>query len=69
MNDLCGTGFGAHPALSHILNLHLQDNVVSRLRFEALEKRLQEVEKVAREAKKLADKRGFGPRSPAAAGN
>jgi hypothetical protein len=69
MNDLRGTGFGAHPALSHVLNLHLQDNVVSRSRFEELEKRLQEVEKVAREAKKLADKRSSGPRTPPAAGN
>ena len=57
MDDIRSIGFGAHPALSHVLNLHLQDNVVSRSRFEVLEKKLQEVEKLAREAKKLADKK------------
>ena len=57
MEDLCLIGFGVHPALSHVLNLHLQDNVVSRSKFEALEKRLLEIDKIAKEAKKLADKK------------
>lgn len=63
MEDLRSIGFGAHPALSHVLNLHLQDNVVSRSKFEALEKRLLEIEKTAKEAKKLADKKA-GPTRP-----
>ena len=57
MTEIRSVGFSAHPALSHVLNLHLQDNVVSRSKFEALEQRLAEVEKVAREAKKAADKK------------
>ena len=63
MEEIRSIGFGAHPALSHVLNLHLQDNVVSRSKFEVLEKKLLEVEKVAREAKKIADKK-----APARAG-
>lgn len=46
---LCMNGFSAHPALSHVLNLHLQDNVASRSKFEALEKRVLEVETLAKE--------------------
>jgi hypothetical protein len=60
MEEIRSLGFGAHPALSHVLNLHLQDNVVSRSKFEALEKKLQDVERLAREAKKLADKKATG---------
>jgi hypothetical protein len=48
--------FSSHPALSHVLNLHLQDNVVSRSKYESLEKRVLEIEKVAHGAKKAADK-------------
>jgi hypothetical protein len=57
MAELRAVGFGAHPALSHVLNLHLQDNVVSRSKFEKLEARVLEVEKVAKEAKKAMDKK------------
>ena len=56
MGELHTVGFRAHPALSHILNLHLQDNVMSRSKFEKLEPKFLEVEKIAREAKKEADK-------------
>jgi hypothetical protein len=52
MNELRSAGFSAHPSLSHVLNLHLQDNITSRAKFEA---------------KKLADKKG-GPNRVAAAG-
>ena len=49
-------GFGAHPALSHVLHLHIQDNIVSRSRFEALKKKFVEVELIAKEAQKAADR-------------
>lgn len=43
--------------MSHVLNLHLQDNVMYRSKFERLEARFTKVEKIAREAKKAADKK------------
>lgn len=39
MHKLRVAGFSAHPVLSHVLNLHLQDNVASRSKFEVLEKK------------------------------
>jgi hypothetical protein len=56
MEELRLAQFSSHPALSHVLNLHLQDNVVSRSKYESLEKRVLEIEKVAHGAKKAADK-------------
>jgi hypothetical protein len=56
MEELRLAQFSAHPALSHVLNLHLQDNVVSRSRYESLEKKVTEIAKIANEAKKAADK-------------
>jgi hypothetical protein len=38
------------------LNLHIQDNVVSQSKFEELEKKFVEVEQIAKEARKMADK-------------
>jgi hypothetical protein len=32
--------FSAHPPLSHVLNLHLHNNVVSQSKYKSLEKRL-----------------------------
>lgn len=60
MTELRIVGFGTHPALGHILNLHLQDNVASHSKFEALEKRIGEVECLVHDAKKAAKKQG-GP--------
>jgi hypothetical protein len=56
MEELRLAQFSAHPALSHVLNLHLQDNVVSRSRYESLEKKVAELTKITNEAKKAADK-------------
>jgi hypothetical protein len=56
MEELRLAQFSAHPALSHVLNLHLQDNVVSRYRYKSLEKKVTEIAKIAKEAKKAADK-------------
>jgi hypothetical protein len=77
MGELRAVGFGAHTALSHVLNLHLQDNVMLRSKFERLEARLIEVEKITKEAKKAADKKvsfrlgggGAGVGTPAGGGN
>jgi hypothetical protein len=37
MRDMLLDGFAGYPKLSHVLNLHLQDNMVPRSKFEALE--------------------------------
>jgi hypothetical protein len=60
MTKLRIVGFGAHPALGHVLNLHLQDNVASCSKFKVLEKRMGEIERLVRDAKKAAEKQG-GP--------
>jgi hypothetical protein len=60
MTELKNIGFRAHPVLGHILNLHLQDNVASRSKFKMLEKKMGEVEHMARDAKRLAKKQGDG---------
>jgi hypothetical protein len=52
MEELWLAQFNAHPALSYVLNLHLQDNVVSRSRYESLERKVTEIAKIANEAKK-----------------
>jgi hypothetical protein len=51
-----------------VLNLHLQDNVTSRSKFELLEKRMGEVERLVREAKKLAKKKAGANQPGAVAG-
>jgi hypothetical protein len=56
MEELRLAQFSAHPALSHVLNLHLQDNVVSNSRYKSLEKKVTKITKIANEAKKAADK-------------
>jgi hypothetical protein len=60
MEELRLAQFSSHLVLSHVLNLHLQDNVVSRSKYESLEKRVLEIEKVAHGAKKAADKAAVG---------
>jgi hypothetical protein len=37
MRDLISDNFAGHPKLSHVLNLHLQDNMVPKSQFEELE--------------------------------
>lgn len=64
MYKLRSTGFAAHPALSHVLNLHLQDNIMSRSKFKAMEWKMIEVEHLARKVKKLADKKGSQQGTP-----
>ena len=50
--------FDAHPTISHILNLHLQDNCVTRSAFLKVEQRLADTEKRLRELSKNVDKLG-----------
>jgi hypothetical protein len=44
MQEFEKMGFGAHPTLSYILNIHLRDHTVSRATFELLVARLDSVE-------------------------
>jgi hypothetical protein len=40
MREMLLDGFSGFPKLSHVLNLHLQDNTVPRSKFEALEEKV-----------------------------
>ncbi|KAI2492591.1 hypothetical protein MHU86_21975 [Fragilaria crotonensis] len=44
MQEFEKMGFGAHPTLSYILNIHLRDHTVSRATFDRLVTRLEAVE-------------------------
>jgi hypothetical protein len=44
MQEFEKMGFGAHPTLSYILNIHLRDHTVSRATFDLLVTRLEAVE-------------------------
>ena len=48
-------GFLADPKLSHILNLHLQDNAVMKTSFLDLQKKIKDLEAAVAGAKKTAD--------------
>jgi hypothetical protein len=41
MRELRAANFSAHPALSHILNIHIQENAVTKSEMIAMEKRLK----------------------------
>mmetsp|Transcript_3766 Transcript_3766/g.5135 ORF Transcript_3766/g.5135 Transcript_3766/m.5135 type:complete len:277 (+) Transcript_3766:1972-2802(+) len=63
MQTFVSQGFSADSKLSHVLNLHLQDNAVMQGEFKAFKKKVIEVEKqtlasqkIANQAKSLADK-------------
>jgi hypothetical protein len=43
MRELREANFSAHPALSHILNLHLQDNVVTKAEMGEIREKLKSV--------------------------
>ena len=44
MQEYDKMGFGAHPTLSYILNIHLRDHTVSRATFDTLASRLETLE-------------------------
>jgi hypothetical protein len=50
--------FSAHPALSHILNLHLQDNAVTKSEMALMEKRLKSVLDEVKALKSAVDRKG-----------
>ena len=55
MNEFVENGFSADPKLSHILNLHLQNNAVMKTSFLDLQKKIKDLEAAAAGAKKTAD--------------
>jgi len=63
MQQFTSQGLSANSKLSHVLNLHLQDNAVMQPEFTKLKEKVTEVEKlttgiqkVANQAKSVADK-------------
>jgi hypothetical protein len=49
-------GFAGYPKLSYVLNLHLQDNMVPKSRFEALEELVNKHEKKVNSLQTSCDK-------------
>ena len=47
--------FSADPKLSHILNLHLQDNAVMKTSFLDLQKKIKDLEAIVAGVKKTVD--------------
>jgi hypothetical protein len=70
MRKLREANFSAHPALSHILNLHLQDNAVSKADMVVMENKLKAVLEEVKALKRAADrgaaakKKGKGAGAP-----
>jgi hypothetical protein len=60
MRELRSANFSAHPALSHILNLHLQDNAVTKAEMHAMEKRLKTTSDDLKALKAAVDWGGWG---------
>ena len=56
MREFMNKGFTSHPFLSHILNMHLRDNVVSRLLHNDLVKKVKDLEKTVESVKKVAER-------------
>jgi hypothetical protein len=54
--SLLEANFSGHPTLSHILNLHLRDNAVMNSTLDALTKRIDAMDSLAKGAKKAAEK-------------
>jgi hypothetical protein len=60
MRELRMANFSAHPALSQILNLHLQDNAVTKAEMASMEKRLKSVLDEVKALKSAVDRKvGF----------
>jgi len=55
MQDLASEGFEAHPRLSHILNIHLRDNAVSRSAMDRVLSEMADIKRIAEKAEKTAD--------------
>jgi len=55
MQDLASEGFEVHPRLSHILNIHLRDNAVSRSAMDQVLSEMADIKRIAKKAEKTAD--------------
>jgi len=55
IQELSSEGFEAHPRLSHILNIHLRDNAVSKSAMDRLLAEMTEIKRIAEKAEKTAD--------------
>ena len=55
MNEFTDNGFSADPTLSHILNLHLQDNAVMQSSFSKLKDKVTNLENIIAQTKKVGD--------------
>jgi hypothetical protein len=58
MQELRMANFSAHPALSHILNLHLQDNAVTKSEMALMEKKMKGVMDELKTLKSAMDRKG-----------
>ena len=55
MNEFLENGFAADPKLSHILNIHLQDNAVMKSTFVTLQAKVTELASSISNTKLVAD--------------
>jgi len=55
MQDLASKGFVAHPWLSHILNIHMRDNAVSRSAMDRVLSEMADIKRIAKKGEKTAD--------------
>jgi hypothetical protein len=60
MRELRAANFSAHPALSHILNLHLKDNAVTKSEMIVLEKKLKTTMDDVKALKRAVNRGGWG---------
>jgi hypothetical protein len=56
MQDLASKGFVAHPWLSHILNIHMRDNAVSRSAMDRVLSEMADIKRIAKKGEKTADR-------------
>ena len=55
IQELSSEGFEAHPRLSHILNIHLRNNAVSKSAMDRVLAEMTEIKRIAEKAEKTAD--------------
>jgi hypothetical protein len=68
MRELRMANFSAHPALSHIINIYLQDNAVTKSEMASMERRLKSVLEEVKALKSSIDRKaGFAAKKKAKA--
>jgi len=55
IQELSSEGFEAHPRLSHILNIHLRDNALSKSAMDRVLAEMTEIKRIAEKAEKTVD--------------